>query len=55
VDTLESLGLKVDLVKNIPVGGTSKRCIVFSSIQGLFFLLKKKCWTSAEAMSYEED
>ncbi len=32
VDTLESLSLKVDLVKNIPVGGTSKRCIVFSSI-----------------------
>jgi len=56
VDTFKSLGLKVDLVKKIPAGGTSRRCIVFPSVQGMTFLLKKKRWMSAEeVVSYDED
>ena len=41
VDTLASLGLKVDFVKKIPAGGTSRRCIVFLSVQGLIFCSKR--------------
>ena len=48
VDTFKSLGLKVDFIKKIPTGGTSRRCIVFPSVQGLTFMLKKKRWMSAE-------
>ena len=56
VDTFKSLGLKVDLVKKIPAGGTSRRCIVFPSVQGLIFLLKKKHWMSSEeVISYDEE
>ena len=56
VDTFKSLGLRVDLPKKIPAGGTSRRCIVFPSIQGLIFLLKKKRWMSAEeVISYDDD
>lgn len=56
MDTLESLGLKVDLVKKIPSGGTSRRCIVFPSVQGLMFLLKKKRWVSGEeVISYDDE
>ena len=56
VDTFTSLGLKVDLVKKLPAGGTSRRCIKFPSVLGLMFLLKKKRWMSAEeVVSYDEE
>jgi len=56
VDSFKSLGLKVDLVKKIPSGGTSRRCIVFPSVQGLMFLLKKKRWVSGEeVISYDDE
>ena len=54
MDTLESLGLEVAFVKKIPAGGTSRRCIVFPSVQGLIFLLNSKLLRSAEVDSHEE-
>jgi len=52
----KSLGLKVDLVKKIPSGGTSRRRILFPSVQGLMFLLKKKLWVSVEELiSYDDE
>ena len=55
VDTLKLLRLKVDLVKKIPTGGTSRRCIVFPTVQGLTFLLKKKRWMSDEEVVSNDD
>ena len=56
VDTLDSLNLEVDFVKKIPAGGTSRRCVVFPSVQGLMFLLKSKRWMSVEeVISYDEE
>ncbi len=56
LDTFKSLGLKVDFIKKITPGGTSRRCIVFLSVQGLTFLLKKMRWMSAdEVVSYDDE
>ena len=55
LDTFKSLGLKVDFIKKIPTGGTSRRCIVFPLVQGLTFLLKKKRWMSDEVVSYHDE
>ncbi len=56
LDTFRSLGMKVDFIKKIPTGGTSRRCIVFPSVQRPTFLLKKRRWMSAdEVVSYDDE
>ena len=48
--------MKVDFIKKIATGGTSRRCIVFPSVQRLTLLLKKKRWMSAdEVVSYGDE
>ena len=52
---LKELGISPRGNARIPIGGTSRRCFIFPSVQGLRYLLKKQSWLTEDDQDFDEE